>query len=156
MIHSSINICNEIEFISKKYEMLLESDSYYNLNKNKDIIATLNVNFKQIKNLFNKYAIKKELVEPNDMAAEKFFTFVTDVSNICKYDLVKLSKGDVKTDFNIDIFDFLRKIVGMSINLTEKPEENQEDYNPAEKNDLEYIGLNPVKTTPHIVTSPVL
>ena len=31
----------------------------------------------------------------------------------------------------------------MAINLTEKPEENQEDYNPAEKNDLEYIGLNP-------------
>ena len=59
MIHSSINICNEIEFISKKYETLMESDSYYALNKNKDIIATLNVQFKGIKSLFNRYAIKK-------------------------------------------------------------------------------------------------
>ena len=142
MIHSSINICNEIEYISKKYEMLMESDSYYALNKNKDIIAILNVHFKQIKALFNRYAIKKEKIEPTDMTAEKFFTFVTDISNLCKFDLVKLSKGDVKTDYNIDIFDFLRKIVGMAINLTEKPEENEEDNNPGEKNDLDYVGLN--------------
>ena len=61
---------------------------------------------------------------------------------MCKFDLVKLSKGDVKTDYNIDIFDFLRKLVGMAINLTEKPEETEEDNNPGEKNDLDYIGLN--------------
>ena len=30
----------------------------------------------------------------------------------------------------------------MAINLTEKPEENEEDNNPGEKNDLDYIGLN--------------
>ena len=30
----------------------------------------------------------------------------------------------------------------MAINLTAKPEENQEDYNPNEKRDEEYIGLN--------------
>ena len=145
MIHSSINICNEIEFISKKYETLMESDSYYALNKNKDIIATLNVQFKGIKSLFNRYAIKKEKVDPTEMTAEKFFTMVTDISNLCKFDLVKLSKGDVKTDYNIDIFDFLRKLVGMAINLTEKPEENEEDNNPGEKNDLDYIGLNQTK-----------
>ena len=56
---------------------------------------------------------------------------------------MKLSKGDVKTDYNIDIFDFFRKIVGMAINLTEKPEDNEEDNNPGEKNDLSYIGLKP-------------
>ena len=32
------------------------------------------------------------------MAAEKFFTFVQDVAKICKYDIVKLSKDDVKTE----------------------------------------------------------
>ena len=141
MIHSSINICNEIEYISKKYEALMERDSFYNLNKNKDVIAAINVHFKEIKSLFNRYAIKKEKVDPTDMTAEKFFTFVTDISNLCKYDLVKLSKGDVKTDYNIDIFDFFRKIVGMAINLTEKTEDNEEDNNLVEKNDLNYIGL---------------
>ena len=141
MIHSSINICNEIEYISKKYEALMERDSFYNLNKNKDVIAAINVHLKEIKNLFNRYAIKKEKVDPTDMTAEKFFTFVTDISNLCKYDLVKLSRGDVKTDYNIDIFDFFRKIVGMAINLTEKTEDNEEDNNLVEKNDLNYIGL---------------
>jgi hypothetical protein len=141
MIHSQINICNEIEYISKKYENLLESDSYYALNKNKDVIATLNVHFGSLKNLFNKYGIKKEKVEPTEMAAEKFFTFVQDVAKICKYDIVKLSKDDVKTENNIDIFDFLRKIVAMALNLTEK-NEHQEDYSPDEKKDLEFEGLN--------------
>ena len=61
---------------------------------------------------------------------------------MCKFDLIKLNRGDVKTEYNIDIFDFLRKIVGMAINLTEKPEKDEEDNNPEEKRDLEYIGLN--------------
>ena len=143
MIHSSINICNEIEFLSKKYEVLLENDSYYSFNKNKDIIANLNVHFKELKYYFNKYAIKKEKVEPTEMTGEKFLNFVTEIANVCKFDLIKLSKGDVKTEYNIDIFDFLRKIVAMAINLTERNEENVEDNNPGEKNDLKYIGLSP-------------
>jgi hypothetical protein len=61
---------------------------------------------------------------------------------MCKYDLIKLNKGDVKTEYNIDIFDFLRKIVGMALNLTEKPDKEEEDNNNEEKRDLEYIGLN--------------
>ena len=78
------------------------------------------------------------------MTADKFYTFFQEIYNLCNFDIVKLGKGDVKTDYNIDIFDFLRKIVGMAINLTEKPEENQENYNPlVEKNDQEYIGLSP-------------
>ncbi len=142
MIHSSINICNEIEYISKKYERLLENESFYEFNKNKDIIATLNVHFKELKGFFNRYAIKKEKVEPTEMTGEKFLNFVTEIANLCKYDLIKLSKENVKTEYNIDIFDFLRKFVAMAINLTEKPEENIEDNNPGEKNDLEFIGLS--------------
>ena len=141
MIHSSINICNEIEYLTKKYETLMESDSYYALNKNKDVIATLNVNFRPLKVIFNKYAIKREVTEPTEMSAEKFFKLVTDISDMCKYNIVKLSGGDTKTDYNIDIFDFFRKIVGMAINLTEKTEDNEEDNNLVEKNDLNYIGL---------------
>ena len=143
MIHSSINICNEIEYISKKYEKLLENDAFYHFNKNKDIIASLNVHFKELKAFFNRYAIKKEKVEPTEMTGEKFLSFVTEVANMCKYDLIKLSKENVKTEYNIDIFDFMRKFVAMALNLTEKPEENLEDTNPGEKNDLEFVGLNP-------------
>jgi hypothetical protein len=61
---------------------------------------------------------------------------------MCKYDIIKLNKGDVKTEYNIDIFDFLRKIVGMALNLSEVPEKDVEDNNPEEKRDLEYVGLN--------------
>ena len=62
---------------------------------------------------------------------------------MCKYDIIKLNKGDVKTDYNIDIFDFMRKIVGMALNLTEKPEKGEEENNNTEeKRDLSYIGLN--------------
>ena len=46
---------------------------------------------------------------------------------MCKYDIIKLNKGDVKTEYNIDIFDFLRKIVGMALNLSEVPEKDVED-----------------------------
>jgi hypothetical protein len=77
-----------------------------------------------------------------EMTAEKFYNFFTDVSNMCKYDIIKLNKGDVKTEYNIDIFDFLRKIVGMALNLSEVPEKDVEDNNPDEKRDLEYVGLN--------------
>ena len=142
MIHSQINICQEIEHIPKKYEILLESEAFEAMNKNKEIVALLNVHFKSLKKIFNKYAIKKDSAEPMEMTAEKFYNFFTDVSNMCKYDIIKLNKGEVKTDNNIDIFDFLRKIVGMAINLTEKPEEDEENNNPEEKRDLEFIGLN--------------
>ena len=142
MIHSQINICHEIEHIPKKYDILLEIESFEAMNKDKEIVAILNVNFKALKKIFNKYAIRKDTSEPMEMTAEKFYNFFTDVSNMCKFDLIKLNRGDVKTEYNIDIFDFLRKIVGMAINLTEKPEKDEEDNNPEEKRDLEYIGLN--------------
>ena len=142
MIHSQINICKEIEHITKKYEILLEIESFNAMNKDKQVVSILNVNFKALKKIFNKYALRKDSSEPMEMTAEKFYNFFTDVSNMCKYDLIKLNKGDVKTDYNIDIFDFLRKIVGMAINLTEKPEKEEEDNNPDEKRDLDYIGLS--------------
>ena len=142
MIHSNINICHEIEGIPKKYSLFLEMEAFEAMNKNKEIVTILNVNFKHLKKIFNRYAIKKDNAEPMEMTAEKFYNFFTDVSNMCKYDLIKLNKGDVKTEYNIDIFDFLRKIVGMAINLSESPEKEEENYNPEEKNDLEYIGLN--------------
>ena len=143
MIHSQINICHEIEKIPKKYEVLLEVESYKAMNKNKEIVATLNVYFKPLKRIFNRYGIRKDGSEPMEMTAEKFYNFFTDVSNMCKFDLIKLNKGDVRTEYSIDIFDFLRKIVGMAINLTEKPEkEEEENNNNEEKRDLEYIGLN--------------
>jgi hypothetical protein len=142
MIHSQINICNEIQHITKKYEVLLEIESFNAMNKDKEVVSILNVNFKSLKRIFNKYAIRKDSSEPMEMSAEKFYNFFTDVSNMCKFDLIKLNKGDVKTEYNIDIFDFLRKIVGMAINLTEKPEKEEEDNNPDEKRDLEYIGLS--------------
>ena len=155
MIHSSINICNEIEYLTKRYEMLLESDSYFNLNKNKDVIAILNVNFRPLKAIFNKYGIKRELIDPSEISAEKFFNLASDIANLCKYDLVKLSKDDVKTEHNIDIFEFLRKIVAMSINLTEKPEENVEDYGTEEKKDLEFVGLKPEQAVEKFVETVV-
>ena len=142
MIHSQINICKEIELISKKYDVLLENESFEAMNKNKEIVALLNVHFKALKKIFNKYAVRKDNSDPMEMSAEKFYNFFNDVSNMCKYDIIKLNKGDVRTDYNIDIFDFMRKIVGMALNLTEKPEKEEEDNNPEEKRDLEYIGLN--------------
>ena len=143
MIHSNINICHEFENIPKKYAVLLNMVAYQAMNKNKEIVILLNTNFKAIKRIFNKYAIKKDNNEPTEMTAEKFYNFFADVSNMCKYNLIRLNKGDVKTDNNIDIFDFLRKIVGMALNLTDKSEtEEEEDNNNEEKRDLEYIGLN--------------
>ena len=142
MIHSQINICHEFENIPKKYEILMESESFEAMNKNKEIVTILNVNFKPLKRIFNKYAIKKDSSEPMEMSAEKFYNFFADVSKLCKYDLIKLNKGDVRTEYTIDIFDFLRKIVGMAINLTVEPENEEENNNTEEKNDLEYIGLN--------------
>ena len=142
MIHNNINICHEFDNIPKKYAVLLNMEAFQAMNKNKEIVTLLNANFKGIKRIFNKYAIKKENNDPMEMTAEKFYNFFADVSNMCKYDLIRLNKGDVKTEHNIDIFDFLRKIVGMALNLTEQPEKEEEDNTNEEKRDLEYIGLN--------------
>ena len=127
MIHSSINICNEITFLTKKYETVLENYSIHEFFKNKDIISTINVNYRALKNLFNRYAIKKEYSEPNLMTAEKFLSFTNDVAYVCKYDLVRLIKENVKTESNIDIFDFLRRIVAMALNLIWTSEDYTED-----------------------------
>lgn len=143
MIHNNINICYEFENIPKKYSVFLNMEAYKAMNKNKEIVALLNAHFKSIKRIFNKYAIKKDNNEPMEMTAEKFYNFFADVSNMCKYDLIRLNKGYVKTEYNIDIFDFLRKIVEMALNLTDKPEkEEEEDNTNEEKRDLEYIGLD--------------
>jgi hypothetical protein len=117
-------------------------EAFKAMNKNKEIVTLLNVHFKSIKRIFNKYAIKKENNEPTEMTAEKFYNFFADVSNMCKYDLIRLNKGDVKTENNIDIFDFLRKIVGMALNLTDNQEKEEEDNTNEEKRDLEFVGLN--------------
>ena len=117
-------------------------EAFEAMNKNKEIVVILNTNFKYLKRIFNRYALRKDSSEPMEMTAEKFYNFFTDVSNMCKYDIIKLNKGDVKTEYNIDIFDFLRKIVGMALNLSEVPEKDVEDNNPEEKRDLEYVGLN--------------
>ena len=142
MIHNNINICHEFENIPKKYSVLLNMEAFKAMNKNKEIVTLLNVHFKSIKRIFNKYAIKKENNEPTEMTAEKFYNFFADVSNMCKYDLIRLNKGDVKTENNIDIFDFLRKIVGMALNLTDNQEKEEEDNTNEEKRDLEFVGLN--------------
>ena len=142
MIHNNINICHEFENIPKKYSVLLNMEAFKAMNKNKEIVTLLNVHFKSIKRIFNKYAIKKENNEPTEMTAEKFYNFFADVSNMCKYDLIRLNKGDVKTENNIDIFDFLRKIVGMALNLTDNQEKEEEDNTNEEIRDLEFIGLN--------------
>ena len=135
MIHNNINICHEFENIPKKYSVLLNMEAFKAMNKNKEIVTLLNVHFKSIKRIFNKYAIKKENNEPTEMTAEKFYNFFADVSNMCKYDLIRLNKGDVKTENNIDIFDFLRKIVGMALNLTDNQEKEEEDNTNEEKRD---------------------
>ena len=150
MIHKDINICREIESIGKTYEVLLESDSYHELNKNIDIIAILNANYSVLKGIFNKYGIKKEKNEASEMTGIQFLNFVSDVSKALQYDLVKMSKDDVKTMVNIDYFDFLRKIIAIALNLSQKPEKEEEN-NSDLKNDIVYIGLSVEKAVEKLV-----
>ena len=150
MIHKDINICREIESIGKTYEVLLESDSYHELNKNIDIIAILNANYSVLKGIFNKYGIRKERNEASEMTGIQFLNFVSDVSKALQYDLVKMSKDDVKTMVNIDYFDFLRKIIAIALNLSQKPEKEEEN-NSDLKNDIVYIGLSVEKAVEKLV-----
>ena len=151
MIHKDINICTEIASISKTHEALLESESYRALNKNINITAILNSNYSFLKAIFNKYGIKKDKNEASEMSEIQFFNFASDVSKSLNYDLVKMSKEDVKTTTNIDYFDFLRKIIAMALNLTSKPEEEVENNNSEFKKDVEYIGLNEEKAVEKFV-----
>ena len=151
MIHKDIIICKEIGSIGKTYEALLESDSYHELNKNIDIIAILNANYSVLKGIFNKYGIKKERNEASEMTGIQFLNFVSDVSKSLQYDLVKMSKDDVKTMVNIDYFDFLRKIIAIALNLSQKPEKEEEENNSELKNDVVYIGLDVEKAVGKLV-----
>ena len=141
MIHKDINICTEIGSIQKTHEELLESASYTALNKDINIVAILNTNYSFLKAIFNKYGIKKERNEASEMSEIQFFNFASDVAKSLNYDLVKMSKEDVKTTSNIDYFDFLRKIVAMALNLSTKPEDDVENNNSEFKKDVEYINL---------------
>ena len=85
------------------------------------------------------------------MTGIQFLNFVSDVSKALQYDLVKMSKDDVKTMVNIDYFDFLRKIIAIALNLSQKPEKEEEENNSELKNDVVYIGLDVEKAVGKLV-----
>ena len=151
MIHKDINICTEISSITKTYETLLESESYRALYQNITIISILNSNYSFLKAIFNKYGIKKESNEASEMSEIQLFNFASDISKSLNYDLVKMSKVDVKTTTKIDYFDFLRKLIAMALNLSAKPEKDEENNNSEFKKDVEYIGLTEEKAVEKFV-----
>ena len=151
MIHKDINICTEISSITKTYETLLESESYRALYQNITIISILNSSYSFLKAIFNKYGIKKESNEASEMSEIQLFNFASDISKSLNYDLVKMSKVDVKTTTKIDYFDFLRKLIAMALNLSAKPEKDEENNNSEFKKDVEYIGLTEEKAVEKFV-----
>ena len=107
----------EIESISETYDKKIEDPSYYQMNKNKNVVQVLNNNYTILRNIFEKYGIHVEKSDVLEMSDYQFATFISELSNKFKYDLAKMTKGDVGKKSNIDFFDFFRKIVGMAYNL---------------------------------------
>ena len=96
------------------------------MNKNKNIVKVLNDNYQILRTIFEKYGIHVEKSDVLEMSDYQFATFISELSNKFKYDLAKMTKGDVGKKSNIDFFDFFRKIVGMAYNLIQ-PNDNEEN-----------------------------
>ena len=126
LTHKDINMLEEIESIGETYEKKLEEPAYYQMNKNKNIVKVLNDNYQILRTIFEKYGIHVEKSDVLEMSDYQFATFISELSNKFKYDLAKMTKGDVGKKSNIDFFDFFRKIVGMAYNLIQ-PNDNEEN-----------------------------
>ena len=137
LTHKDINILTEIESIAETYEKKLEEPAYYEMNKNPKIVKVINDHYAILRTIFEKYGIHIENKDIIEMSDYQFATFISEVSNKFKYDLAKMTKGDVGKKSNIDFFDFFRKIVGMAYNLIQP---NDNDENKDYKSDI-FIGM---------------
>ena len=54
------------------------------------------------------------------MSAIQFMQFTTELAKKNKYDITKISKGDAQVENNLDFFEFLKKLVAISINLMDE------------------------------------
>ena len=137
LTHKDINVLTEIESIGETYEKKLEDPAYYEMNKNPNIVKVINDHHQILRTIFEKYGIHIENKDIIEMSDYQFATFISEVSNRFKYDLAKMTKGDVGKKSNIDFFDFFRKIVGMAYNLIQP---NDSEENKDYKSDI-FIGM---------------
>ena len=137
LTHKDINLLTEIESIGETYEKKLEDPAYYEMNKNPNIVKVINDHHQILRTIFEKYGIHIENKDIIEMSDYQFATFISEVSNRFKYDLAKMTKGDVGKKSNIDFFDFFRKIVGMAYNLIQP---NDSEENKDYKSDI-FIGM---------------
>jgi hypothetical protein len=120
LTHKDINLIQEIEQIQGTYEELLKNKAYRELNKNDLVIEILNNNYTLLRNIFDKYGIHTDKTDTVEMSSIQFMNFINDLAKKNKYDFTKISKGDVLVDSHLDFFDFLKRLVAISINLLDE------------------------------------
>lgn len=120
LTHKDINLVDEIEHIQGTYEELLKNKAYRELNKNDLVIEILNENYTLLREVFEKYGIHTDKTDTVEMSAIQFMQFTTELAKKNKYDITKISKGDAQVENNLDFFEFLKKLVAISINLMDE------------------------------------
>ena len=120
LTHKDINLVEEIEHIKGTYEELLKNKAYRELNKNDLVIEILNENYTLLRNVFEKYGIHTDKTDTVEMSAIQFMNFTTELAKKYKYDPTKISGGDAQVENNLDFFEFLKKLVAISINLMDE------------------------------------
>ena len=99
---------------------MLKNKAYRELNKNDLVIEILNNNYTLLRNIFDKYGIHTDKTDTVEMSSIQFMNFINDLAKKNKYDFTKISKGDVLVDSHLDFFDFLKRLVAISINLLDE------------------------------------
>lgn len=115
--HKDIKITEEIEALFHTHEEKMKSKSFRDLYKNDQVSSLLKNNYLPIKTAFEKFGSKKEKTEITEMTVTQLLSFASTLSKKFQFNLGKMTKGEAKTEKNIDYFDFMRIVVAMSTNL---------------------------------------
>lgn len=116
-IYKNIVIEVELKNICKIHDIKLQDKAFYAMYKDEGVILILNLNADFLKKLFLRFSSKK-FENYNEMSPNHFLTIAKELVQKKGYDYIKMVQ-DQKFNEGLNFFDFLEKIVSVSIILFE-------------------------------------
>jgi hypothetical protein len=118
--HKSVTITTEIEMIYQTHEEKLKSKSFKTLFKNNKVNKIINEHHEVLRDVFEKYGVKKEKTEMTEMdniRVDKLYKDLAEKMKV-KYEIINTDKA-LSENKVYDFFEFLRLIIDIAINLDE-------------------------------------
>ena len=114
-MYKNIIIEAELKNVCKIYDNKIQEKAFFAMYKDDGVILILNLNADFIKKLFMRFSTKR-FENYFEMSSQQFLSFSKEVSQKKGFDFFKIT-GDQKFAEGLNFFDFLEKIVQISIVL---------------------------------------